>query len=164
MIEFKGELSEQCKEVFFRRYKIALFIILNVTWIIIDIPLIVIGILSIRYSYIWFIFAGLCCLIVMLNAVPSLNPQEKKYAENLPKRITIAEGKIVKDGCGDKCYIVRDMRFVKKIIDEGKWYQIIFYFPYKVSDCICQKDLITQGSIEEFEKIFEGLIVKKHLK
>ncbi len=51
---------------------------------------------------------------------------------------------------------------MKKITDEGDWYQIIFYFPHKVGDCICQKDLITEGSIEEFENIFEGLIVKKN--
>ena len=52
---------------------------------------------------------------------------------------------------------------MKKIIDEGDWYQIIFYFPHKVGDCICQKDLITQGSIGEFEEMLKGLIIRKKM-
>ena len=37
----------------------------------------------------------------------------------------------------------------------------IKYATRDISRYICQKDLITEGSIEEFENIFEGLIVKK---
>ena len=47
---------------------------------------------------------------------------------------------------------------VKKVIDMGEWYYIIFKFGDISNSWICQKDLITQGTIEDFEKIFEGKI------
>ena len=36
------------------------------------------------------------------------------------------------------------------------------YFPSQWSNCICQKDLIIEGTIEEFEKLFEDKIVRKY--
>lgn len=42
----------------------------------------------------------------------------------------------------------------------GDWYVIDFYFPYKNLFFICQKNLLIQGSIDEFERLFEDNIVK----
>ena len=53
---------------------------------------------------------------------------------------------------------------VKRVEDYGDFYRIIFYFPHCDRFCICQKDLIMQGTIEEFEEMFAGYIVKKQLK
>ena len=152
MIEFKGELSKKCKEVFFKRHKRFVFLVCNLTWIIIDIPVVLIGIVVPEYSYIWYIIAGVVCLSMLLCTVPALNPQRKPFTDNLPQSITIENGQIIKDGKGENYYATGELDNVKKVVDEGDWYLIIFYFPYKISDCICQKDLITQGNIEEFEK------------
>lgn len=160
MIEFKGELSEKCKNVFFKRHNKTLFLVCNLTWIIIDIPIVLIGSSMSEYSYIWYIIAALFCISALLFCVPALNPQKKAFTDNLPQRITIKDGQIIKDGTGEDCYATGKLENVKKVVDEGDWYLIVFYFPYKISDCICQKDLITQGSIEEFEKMFDGLIVR----
>lgn len=46
----------------------------------------------------------------------------------------------------------------------GEFYDIIFYFSNKVLNCICQKDLIVEGTMEEFEKLFEDKIVRKYEK
>ena len=44
----------------------------------------------------------------------------------------------------------------KQLRDFGEFYEIVFPFG-KVSDkFICQKNLLTQGTLEEFEKLFEG--------
>ena len=51
---------------------------------------------------------------------------------------------------------------VKQIIDYGEFYDIIFYFPNKVLNCICQKDLIQEGTIEDFEELFKDYIVRKY--
>ena len=53
---------------------------------------------------------------------------------------------------------------VKKVIDCGEWYHIVFYFPHKNVYFICQKDLIKEGTIEEFEEIFKDKIVRKKQK
>ena len=58
----------------------------------------------------------------------------------------------------------RSLDDVKKIIDMGEFYDIIFYFPNQWSNCICQKDLIVAGTLEEFEKLFEDKIVRKYEK
>ena len=59
---------------------------------------------------------------------------------------------------------LRDISDVKVVVDWGEWYDIIFYFPYKSVGFICQKDLIVEGTIEEFEKLFEGKIIRKYKK
>ena len=47
---------------------------------------------------------------------------------------------------------------IKKIIDYGEYY-LLFLFRWDAShSIICQKDLLIEGSIEEFEKLFEGKI------
>ncbi len=38
---------------------------------------------------------------------------------------------------------------------------VIFYLPNFNRRFICQKDLITEGTIEEFEEIFKDKIVRK---
>ena len=49
---------------------------------------------------------------------------------------------------------------IKKVIDEFDCFHLI-YTDYNNS-IICQKNLITQGTIEEFENIFKDKIVKKY--
>ncbi|MDE6201764.1 MAG: hypothetical protein K2M47_07840 [Clostridiales bacterium] len=53
---------------------------------------------------------------------------------------------------------------VKKVIDYGEWYHMVFYFPHKIVYYVCQKDLITEGTIEEFEEYFKDKLVRKKLK
>ncbi len=48
---------------------------------------------------------------------------------------------------------------IKKVIDEGDCYHII-YAEYSNS-IICQKDLLVQGTLEEFEEIFKDKLVRK---
>lgn len=56
----------------------------------------------------------------------------------------------------------RSIDDVKNVIDMGTFYHILFYFPKQWANCICQKDLIVEGTIEEFEKLFEDKIVRKY--
>lgn len=73
--------------------------------------------------------------------------------------ITIEENVI---GCEGKDFTcVRAIEDIKKIVDYGDFYQIIFYFPHKSIVFVCQKDLITKGTIEEFEQRFADHIVRK---
>ena len=50
---------------------------------------------------------------------------------------------------------------VKKVIDADECYYIIFKFGDIISSIICQKDLIREGTLEEFEELFKGKIVKE---
>ena len=47
---------------------------------------------------------------------------------------------------------------VVKVLDKGEWYHI--YVESKEGRFICQKDLLTNGSLDEFEEIFKDKIIK----
>lgn len=61
---------------------------------------------------------------------------------------------------GESFYHVQDTDNIKTIIDYGNCYQILFEHD-KTFNCLCQKDLIVEGTIEEFEARFADLIVRK---
>ena len=79
----------------------------------------------------------------------------------IPYAVTIylRENQIVSSG--EKVAEVKNLNQVKKVVDFGEWYKIFFIFPYKSQRFVCQKDLLVQGTIEEFEAVFEGKIVRK---
>lgn len=83
----------------------------------------------------------------------------KKWDTVCPKEISIDDDSIYI--VGDAFNHHRATNDIKKIIDTGDCYRIIFTFPNKSVYCLCQKDLIVEGSIEEFEERFADYIVRK---
>ena len=83
----------------------------------------------------------------------------KSLLKKIPNTINIEEWEI--NGESENYYIGRCLETVKNVIDFGDWYVFNFYFPHKIRYFVCQKDLLVEGSIEEFEKIFEGKIIRK---
>ena len=45
--------------------------------------------------------------------------------------------------------------------DFGEYYVLIFRDSGNFSQIICEKDLLTNGTIEQFEELFDGKIVRK---
>ena len=50
---------------------------------------------------------------------------------------------------------------IKKIIDYGDYYYLYVFRLDASHGIVCQKDLLIEGTIEEFEKLFEGKIKRK---
>ncbi len=50
---------------------------------------------------------------------------------------------------------------VKKVIDFGEYFYLYFSRWDASNGLVCQKDLIIEGTIEDFEKLFEGKIKRK---
>ncbi len=61
---------------------------------------------------------------------------------------------------GEKVWRTRKLSKVKKVLDCGEVYYIIFKFGDITNSWICQKDNIISGSIEEFESLFQSKIIK----
>lgn len=59
-----------------------------------------------------------------------------------------------------KIIIEKPIFKIKKVIDEKEWYYLKFSY-LKLDGLICQKSLITEGTIKEFEKLFESKIIRK---
>ena len=94
----------------------------------------------------------------ILIAVRIHTPKGRKALT--PNRIYITDNKMV---CiTDKLTEKRSVELVKKVYDYGEFYFISFYFGKISCYFICQKSLLTQGTIEDFEKLFDGKIVRKN--
>jgi hypothetical protein len=73
-------------------------------------------------------------------------------------------GKIAVDVINN-CIILtkgKKQKFIKiDDIDEIHDMKIFYYIPQAEDIVLCQKSLLTEGTIEEFEKLFDGKITKK---
>lgn len=155
MIEFNGYLTGTsqkffCKQIVKLQQKFILFtcipalaimfLLANLCWdIIIEPKLIMITII----------------LFIPLYLLPNI--QTKKEKEKItPQRVYIDGDMIV-----SKSNAAADTRFmkdVKEVRDYGEFYYFVFKaYSYRF---VCQKDLLTQGTIEEFETLFTGKIKK----
>ncbi len=155
MIEFNGYLTGKSERFFFKKNisYLQIAIIFAFTMVLPFIILLVktFQALSILYAYL----AVFVCLMI---AVRIFIPKSGKSV--IPKRIYIMDNKMV---CiADNFTENRSVELVKKIYDYGEFYFISFYFGKISCYFICQKSLLTQGTIEDFEKLFDGKIVRKY--
>lgn len=155
MIEFNGYLTGASEKFFFKKNisYLQIAIIFAFTMVLPFIILLVktFQALSILYAYL----AVFVCLMI---AVRIFIPKSGKSV--IPKRIYIMDNKMV---CiADNFTENRSVELVKKVYDYGEFYFISFYFGKISCYFICQKSLLTQGTIEDFEKLFDGKIVRKN--
>lgn len=61
---------------------------------------------------------------------------------------------------GEKVWRKKKISQVKKILDSGEVYYIIFRFGDITNAWICQKDNIVNGTITEFDALFQSKIIK----
>lgn len=113
------------------------------------------------------IYCNPICLIflVALISLPiiSLFAMTKKSQKELfPNRIFI--DKI------DECIVIQGAAYerfhmlstVKNVYDYGEFYYFSFYHGDGEDFAICQKSLLTTGTLEEFEEIFSDKLVRKY--
>ncbi|MBQ5725745.1 MAG: hypothetical protein IIV80_06300, partial [Clostridia bacterium] len=61
----------------------------------------------------------------------------------------------------EKFHLINSIDDVTMIVDMGEWYHISFGKMLGSGRFVCQKDLLVQGTIEDFEKLFEGKLIRK---
>lgn len=157
MIEFNGYISGAAEKRFMwksRKFVIILFLF--------AIPFSIPIIFSLKTmffkdnAFIYTMLACFCIIPFMMYFLPQSKNTRKKL---LPKRIYTKKDEII---CVAEQYT--ESKFisdVSKVIDHGEFYELCFPFG-KVSDkFICQKNLLTRGTIKEFERLFDGKIVRK---
>ena len=154
MIEFRGKITGKTQNYMLKRSsRLGL-----IAGIIIIIPFIIITIIAI-FTWDWIASLFIPCLI--FGVVISGMPANKKYYDNiLPSSVYLSnDGNIVSSS--PKFKYIKPISRVKRVIDYGEWYHIFFDFKYRNGQFVCQKNLIVTGSIEEFEKLFDGKIIRK---
>ena len=159
MIVFSGDLSNNCKEFLLKDNAFCGFIISLISSLI---GVAIVAAVALIFE-LWIVFIFLLPLLLMI-LLATLSP----YLQREKTLKIITPSKIVFDGQTgymrvflkeSEVIIKIPLSKVKSVIDEKEWYFIKFFF--KLSGFICQKSLITEGTIQEFEKLFEDKIIRK---
>lgn len=155
MIEFCGYLSGEAEKYYKKSSRILSQKILSISMSLIS-PMVLL--FSIKYQFWWAV--GVYALSFITLILLTYIPQSAKHQISvIPKKIYTEEEYIV---CVADTYTEsRLISDVKQVIDYGTFYQITFPFGKLSDKFICQKDLISRGSIEEFEQLFQNALIRK---
>lgn len=159
-IRFEGEISQESKKVVLKQnHKIA-----NIAGIIV---LLILSPFLLFFGYkvgllIFFVpFVILLALFVVILAIfPQINISPKDMEKYYPLLVIITEDEISFENESFESYCCKKLADIKRVEDCGNFYYLKFYYPFN-HNCVCQKDLITLGTIEEFEEMFKDKIVRK---
>lgn len=154
MIEFKGEILQEYKLYLIKKERFSELMFVSIVAVIISMAIIIVAIF-------WDLIALCCLALPVVLIIVDILPKQG-YEKIIPTRITIDENLITIEAMAN--IPSKDIADVTHVIDGGDFYQICFKFPYRANYFFCQKDLIIQGTLEEFEALFEGKIVRKKLK
>ena len=156
MIEFNGYLTGTsqkffCKQIVKLQQKIILFTLIPIFIILMIVFYLMFDVIA--------LYPEVIISEIILSALALLLPniQTKKEKEKItPQKVYIENDMIV-----SKSNAAVDTRFMKDV-KEVRDYDEFYYFVFKVYSYrfVCQKDLLTQGTIEEFESLFAGKIKK----
>ena len=159
MLKFQFNCEGEVKDYLIREEIKSARIARIIIALIFMIPAIIVGI--VWYSnYIALIFSItiiICSFIFVAYFEIWDNPLNRNY-KLLVSNIVIENDTI--ERIGVEGYRILNLQDIKEVRDMGTFYAIIFYFPNRDRTFICQKDLIEEGTIEEFEHIFEDKIVR----
>ena len=158
MIEFKGKLSKKCKRyIQIQESKIHVKIF-TLTFIVLS-PFL--GFLFNILDPLPAILIYIACYAVSV-AMSFLFPLFTDYDKSLPNQITICVEEDVIKSISQQQTFEMQISNIDKIIDMGDWYLIHFDSgPNRPPRFVCQKDLITSGSLDNFEELFKEKITKK---
>ncbi len=150
MIVFEGKITEtDCLYTLKKKQKLSAIIKFVVIFLLISLPIVV---LSLIISF--YILIGLVLTMVIAFADIKMDNSFR----NIPNRVVIDDYGMEAVSKSYKLFI--NLNSVVSVIDMGTWYT--FKFNLKMNNFfVCQKDLLIEGSLEEFEKLFEGKIERK---
>lgn len=148
MIVFEGSISGQCLQNCNKKLKNEIIISLTIVSIII----IFIWYLIFGFS-ILILFPAIVCLTMYtigLAFYKKTNSKPFKIIVDPDERTIVYEAKSEKE----HFFMFDD---IKSVYDYGEYYHF-----WQGDMFLCQKSLLVQGTLEEFEKLFEGKIIRKY--
>lgn len=153
MIKFCGIMTEDNKKFIIKKEKL-IFFLASIIPILIGIALTTTA--AIKINLIWLTFF---IPLIFFLCIPLFPIGKKTMDLMIPTKISINNNSVICEGNNFKCS--RNLLDIKKVIDYGNFYQIYFKWPKKSYKFLCQKDLLVEGSLEDFEKMFPNKIIKK---
>lgn len=157
MIVFEGLITDSAEKHFWKEYRKNGFIVLGIGMLFLF-PVFLIATLYIKSWLIPIIFISGMVFAFLVMFLPKT---KKEKARMLPKKIYIRDELIV--SISDEYTDTKFITDIKEVYDYGDFYVVLFPFGKLSHHFVCQKSLITNGSLEEFETLFENMIVKKSI-
>lgn len=157
MIEFMGEICEECKDILLREQSLLGFIVSTIIALF-GIAVVLILVYIFHWWEILFFIFPFVLIVIIATTAPFL--QKKHFLELIsPQKIVIdQEQGYISVMMGKQANTFnKSLEAIKLVIDRGEWYYLKLRFP-KIGGIICQKNLIVQGTIEEFETLFKNKI------
>lgn len=162
MIEFYGCISGAAEK---HRTKkdIVLGLIIGYITLTVMLPVIIFIAYGLKVSVdveMWYVLIPYFSFYALIPLTMIIPTGKKMREENNTIRVFTDEEYIVASVAKQKeeYKLIED---VKVVNDYGEFYQLIFPWEKGISNIfICQKNLIIKGTIEEFEALFEGKIVR----
>ncbi len=94
----------------------------------VSIPIII---LALTWNWICFLLIPALSLIVVFASIPKVNAPMKLLNSLFPKIISIADEEIALES--ESGFQISPIEKIKKVIDFGEWYQLIFYMPKELN-------------------------------
>ena len=155
MVTFEGVLSEKCKKFIIKNVCVIFALTGTIAQTIFMICVGAFGhVNGIKFLVDFSIHFGLVMLLVTPTFIFFAMSMKQTQKEYIPTKIyvnTVEETIVIQL---ENCQKKHAIDAVNEIVDYGEWYQIKFRAGDWDISAVIQKDLITQGTIEEFEKIF----------
>ena len=142
--KFAGELSDENKRYLLKE-QIKLNLVMGILFpFILSVPIVLLAVYYYKLILLFLIIPFLILVMFIINPF---------YSKEFPKEIEIIDD-VIYITTGFATYS-RDVAAVKKVYDIGDAYYFSFYLP-KTSVCLCQKDLLVEGTLEDFEQIIQS--------
>ncbi len=152
MIVFEGPMSGECRKYLLRRNAKISFIGGLITSIIFIIPTVILA-LKVDLILLFFLF-----VLIPFPFLVALRPREIYYPIIFPSKITIDTQTREMTIQSSQFCAESSIDEVVKVMDKGEWYLICVESNDR--QFVCQKDLLTNGTLDEFEEIFRDKIIK----
>ena len=157
MIRFSGEISGDCLKYILRRNAKADRFAVSLGLLLFGVPITVaLGAMDWRFVFL--------CLPIFILAIAFCNipPRKKDLGALVPKSVVIDPHTRELISQNDKLRFEAAFSLVKEIWDFGDWYDI--RTETDPGWFICQKNLLCEGTLEEFEALFADKLIKKTVK
>ena len=165
MIEFNGKISGVAEKHMWKKGK-QLTLIIMILGLTAFFPFIILLWQKLESFFgfsIWQLPVAYAVVYIFLPLIAWILPISKKEKNDFTtcKVFTDEEYIVAILGNGNEEYKL--ISKAKCLNDYGEFYEIVFPLSAGISkNFICQKNLLTKGTLEEFEALFEGKIVRKN--
>ena len=158
MIIFSGNIQSECQNYIRKGEKsLVRTCCIVVSMVILAFTGIMFFAIGSVYPLAWlFLIVGVI-FIVLFNCFACFKLQNKRNQDDIFYTVEIAND--VLTAYFDQGSMTREFQDIKSVVDKGTFYIINFYFPH--AQMLCEKDLIVQGTLEEFEELFEDYLIKQ---